>query len=79
MLRPQTRLSATKSIAIAAFQQCPKLEDVQLASSSISFGPYPFYACDRLIELASAAGFPSDGVDSLGLKMAQGVVPCLIA
>jgi len=49
-----------KTIGDCAFGECPKLEDVQLASSSISFGFNPFSACDRLIELAAAAGFPTN-------------------
>ena len=49
-----------KTIGQLAFQYCP-LEDVQLASNSISFSvDYPFLACDPLIELAAAAGFPSN-------------------
>ena len=48
-----------KTIGDCAFQECAKLEDVQLTSSSSSFGR-PFIACDRLIELAAAAGFPSN-------------------
>ena len=71
-----------KTIGIAVFQYCPELEDVQLASSSISFGRDPFAGCDRLIELAAAAGFPS----TMGIlnaagdlyKRGQGVVPYLI-
>ena len=49
-----------KTIGECAFQFCPKLEDVQIASSSISFDQYPFGACDRLIEIAAAADFPSN-------------------
>ena len=49
-----------KIIGYLAFSACSKLEDIQLASSSISFGDAPFFVCDRLIELAAAAGFPSN-------------------
>jgi len=48
-----------KTIGDGAFGLCPLLEDVQLASSSTSFGINPFGACDRMIEIATAAGFPS--------------------
>jgi len=48
-----------KTIGDGAFQQCTKLEDVQIAPSSISFVKSPFGDCDRLIEVADAAGFPS--------------------
>jgi len=49
-----------KTIGHSAFECCPKLEDIQLASSSISFVEYSFNQCDRLIEIADAAGFPSN-------------------
>jgi len=67
-----------KTIGDAAFAHCSQLEDFQLASSSISFGDTPFIACDRLIELAAAAGFPSNliGVDG---TTNVGVVPYLLA
>jgi len=48
-----------KTIGDGAFFLCSMLEDVQLASSSMFFGTTPFNLCDRLIELAAAAGFPS--------------------
>jgi len=60
---------------------CSKLEDVQLASSSISFGYIPFCGCNRLIELAAAAGFPSNTFgnhpDFGRVKFGAGVVPYL--
>ena len=49
-----------KTIGNYAFYVCSKLADVQLASKSISFGDDPFAGCDRSIELAAAAGFPSN-------------------
>jgi len=50
-----------KTIGKCAFGGCSKLEDVQLASSSISFRDVaPFFECYRLIEIAAAAGFPSN-------------------
>jgi len=51
-----------KTIGDCEFMMCPKLEDVKLASSSISFGANLFIACDRLIELTAAAGFPFDQI-----------------
>jgi len=52
------------TIGDCAFQDYPKLEDFQLASSSISFGMGVFcYATDmqnRMSEIAAAAGFSSD-------------------
>ena len=71
-----------KTIGAAAFQNCFKLEDVQLASKSISFGDYPFAGCDRIIELAAAAGFPSKLARNCHGEMTStgdGVVPYLIA
>jgi len=68
-----------KTIGSSAFQDCSKLEDVQLASSSISFGPTAFNECDRLIELAAAAGFPSNEFSRrTGNNYGDGVVPYLI-
>jgi len=71
-----------KTIDDAAFAGCPKLEDVQLASSSTSFGRIPFNDCDRLIELADAAGFPSNTfgppVEGVRHNLGVGVVPYLI-
>jgi len=70
-----------KTICEAAFQFCSKLVDVQLASSSISFGLQPFAACDRLIEIAAAAGFPSNTFAtrySAGTNLGAGVVPYLL-
>ena len=71
-----------KTIGECAFQDCPKLEDVQLASSSISFSRDPFLGCDRLIELATAAGFPSNDVSLSDKNMmsnwGDGVFPYLI-
>ena len=67
--------------------RCSKLEDVQLASSSISFNELaPFGGCDRLIELAAAAGFHSNtfrthadfGTNGAGTNRGAGVVPYLI-
>jgi len=49
-----------KTIGEKAFLSCSKLEDFQLASSSTSFGKYPFVNCKTLIEIATAAGFPSN-------------------
>jgi len=49
-----------KTIDDGAFARCTMLEDFQLASSSISFSVSAFSGCDRLIELAAAAGFPSN-------------------
>jgi len=66
-----------KTIGIAVFQYCPELEDVQLASSSISFGRDPFAGCDRLIELAAAAGFPSPKFN--GNNYGDGIVLYLLA
>jgi len=61
---------------------CSKLEDVQLASSSISFRSTPFGSCDRLIEIAAVAGFPSNtfGTRPTGERVntGDGVVPYLI-
>ena len=51
-----------KTIGDGAFQDFSKLEDVQLASSSIFFGRIPLVACERLIELAAAASFPSNTI-----------------
>ena len=73
-----------KTIYDCAFQYCSKLKDVQLASSSISFGSIPFAACDRIIELADAAGFNSNTFATRpdnGKKVHAGdrVVPYLIA
>ena len=59
-----------KTIGDAAFQGCVKLKDVQLASSSISFGGTLFLACDRMIELAAAAGFPSNTIIPVGGHLA---------
>jgi len=70
-----------KTIGENAFQGCPKLEDVQFASSSISFGSYPFVNCDRLIEVAAVAGFPSKLVPAAAgglISNGVGVVPYLI-
>jgi len=70
-----------KTINDEAFLFCSKLEDVQLASSSISFGFTPFVGCDRLIEIAGAAGFPSNTFDSpfegRPVNFGDGVVPYL--
>ena len=62
-----------------------KLKDVQLAPSSISFGFDPFTACERLIERAAAAGFPSNTLTDLPhpetgeqIILGDGVVPYLI-
>ena len=72
-----------KTIGRNVFNECSKLEDVQLASSSISFGRYPFTRCDRLIELADAAGFPSNTFgnprNGKPVNEGAGVVPYLIA
>jgi len=72
-----------KTIGNGAFEKCPKLEDVQLVSSSIFFGQYPFIVCDRLIEIAAAVGFPSNKVcfNDAGEQVSggDGVAPCLIA
>ena len=71
-----------KTICINAFGGCSKLEDVQLASSLISFGRGPFADCDHLIELAAAAGFPSNTfstIDEFGtVNHGDGVEPYLI-
>jgi len=71
-----------KTIGWDAFQLCAKLEDVQLASSSISFFRDPFNGCDRLIELAAAAGFPSKTFNTTPdhgtVNLGAGVVPYLI-
>ena len=65
-----------KTIGQGAFLGYSKLEDVQLVSTSTSFGNIPFIGCDRLIELATAAGFPStEGED---VNLGAGVVPYLI-
>ena len=69
-----------KTIGRGAFYGCSKLEDFQLASSSISFGDWPFVGCDRLIELAAAAGFPSNTFSpETRTNEGVGVVPYLIA
>ena len=72
-----------KTIDYCAFKSCSKLEDVQLTSSSISFVDEPFSGCDHLIELADAAGFPSNRIitlDSAGetYNVGDGVEPYLI-
>jgi len=80
------RLVCNKNLKILgwdAFQNCSKLEDVQHASSSISFDRGPFSGCDRLIEIADAAGFPSNKFvtkPSTGERVSagDGVVPYLI-
>jgi len=73
-----------KTIGELAFLFCRKLADVQLASSSTSFGLDQIVACDRLIELAAATGFPSNtfgfphSVTGQRDNMGEGVVPYLI-
>ena len=70
-----------KIMGNGALKDCPKLKDVQLASSSISFGGDPFNNCNRMIELAAAAGFPSTiGTNSRGdsFDRGEGVVPYLL-
>ena len=70
-----------KTIDVGAFQCFSKLEDVQLASKSISFIDAPFLGCDPLIELAAAAGFPSNRFGTFQgetANMGEGVVPYLI-
>jgi len=72
-----------KTIGNCAFDGCSKLKNVQLASKSISFGRNPFRGCDRLIELAAAAGFPSNKMGTYWetdepVNMGEGVVPYLI-
>ena len=66
-----------KTIGEHAFQHCDKLENVQLASSSISFGDDPFAGCYRLIEIAAAAGFPSNNFE-YNYDHGDGVAPYLI-
>jgi len=74
------------TIGDCAFQNYSKLEDVQLAYSSIFFceeDDQPFIACNRLIKLAAAAGFPSNEYDEHGgtgedANLGAGVVPYLI-
>ena len=71
-----------ETIGGGAFQTCPKL-DFQLASSSISFGLNPFAACDLLIEIAAATGFPSNtvapvGSHGAGANIGDGIVSYLI-
>ena len=69
-----------KKIGVGAFQDCRRLEDFQLPSSSISFGDLPFNRCDRLIEIADAAGFPSKTIDVgyRNVKVGDGVDPYLL-
>jgi len=71
-----------KTIGDGAFQECSMLEDVQFASKSTSFIYNPFPACDRMIELAAAAGFPSNTFSKVpqfaGANLGAGVVPYLI-
>jgi len=70
-----------KTICVCAFNGCSKLEDVQLASKSISFGLASFGECDRLIERATVAGFPSQIVETVDfgkVNTGDGVVPYLI-
>jgi len=69
-----------KTIGELSFQHSPKLEDFQLTSSSISSGNVPFAGCDRLIEIAVAAGFPSNTFSTIGGEQynhGDGVVPYL--
>jgi len=71
-----------KVVKQGAFHECSKLEDVQLASKSTSFSEIPSFAgCDRLIEVATAAGFPSVTAranDGTMKYTGDGVVPYLI-
>jgi len=73
-----------KTIRDATFQDRSMLEDVQLASISTSFGDTPLLGCDRLIEIAAAAGFPSiilwpRNDNDEQANIGAGVVPYLIA
>jgi len=72
-----------RTIGESAFQSCSKLEDVQLASSSINFIRSPFAGgdftgCDRLIEIADAAGFLSSMKATDDYNKGRGIVPSLI-
>ena len=72
-----------KTIGDCAFGGCSKLKDVKFASNTISFDRDPFMGCDRLIELAAAAGFPSNTFGTRAdtgekLNMGAGVVPYLV-
>jgi len=69
-----------KTIGSSTFQGCSKLEEVQLASRSISFDRDQFVRCDLLIEIANAAGFPSNTFNhKTGSNWGIGVAPYLIA
>jgi len=71
---PSNASSSTKASRLLAISYS-KLEDAQLASRSTEFGRGPFIKCDRLIELAAAAGFPSN---TFGNLADAGVVPYLL-
>jgi len=55
-----------KTIGDYLFERCPNLEDVQLASSAVFFDDTAFCCCDRLIDIAAAAGFSSARLDKDG-------------